>query len=120
MRVLAFVYGLISYVLFLIAFLYAVGFVESWVVPKAINAGAVGPVGTAVIINVLLLGLFGVQHSVMARPAFKEHWTKIVPKQVERSTFVLITSVLLLFIFWQWRPMTGTIWQRGRYGHGDD
>jgi protein-S-isoprenylcysteine O-methyltransferase Ste14 len=110
MRILAFIYGLVSYVLFLVAFLYAIGFVESWVVPKAINDGAVGPVGTAVIINVLLLSLFAVQHSIMARPAFKERWTKIVPEPVERSTFVLITSVLLLFIFWQWRPMTGTIW----------
>jgi protein-S-isoprenylcysteine O-methyltransferase Ste14 len=109
-RVLAFLYGLVTYGVFLLTFLYAIGFVTNLVVPKSIDTGVAGPVGQAVLVNVLLLGLFGLQHSVMARPAFKSWWTRIVPEPVERSTFVLATCVVLGVLFWQWRPILATVW----------
>ena len=109
-RVAALIYGIASYFVFFCSFLYAVAFIGDYLVPKSIDAGPVGGLGRSIVTNVLLLAAFAVPHSVMARPTFKRWWTTFVPSCCERSTYVLISSLLLILIFWQWRPITTTIW----------
>ncbi len=105
-----FLYGILSYVVFLASFLYAVGFVGELLVPKNINSGNTSGLMESVIINLLVLSLFAIQHSVMARPSFKRWWTKVIDPSMERSTYVLLTSLILFLIFWQWRPITDVVW----------
>ena len=113
-RFIAFVYGVVSYAIFFLTFLYLLGFLSNLLVPRSIDVGLAATALTALTINFALIALFGIQHTVMARPEFKKKWTKIVPTSVERSTYVLITSVILILLYWQWRPMTNqVIWEVG-------
>ena len=110
-RVATLAYGVISYLIFFAIFLYLIGFVGSGIVPKTIDSGATAPALESVLVNVGLLALFAIQHTIMARRAFKRWWTTIIPESIERSTFVLVTSLLLMAMVWQWRPMPEVIWR---------
>jgi protein-S-isoprenylcysteine O-methyltransferase Ste14 len=109
-RIFTFFYGAASYAVFLATFLYAIGFIGNFAVPKSLDSPAAGPWHTALLIDLGLLSLFALQHSVMARPAFKRILTQVVPASAERSTYVLASSLALLFLFWRWRPLGGTVW----------
>ena len=116
-RIFTFLYGAASYKAFLVAFLYAIGFIGNFAVPKSMDSPAAGSRQAALWIDVGLLLLFALQHSIMARPAFKAFFTKFVPEAAERSTYVLASSLALLFLFWQWRPLGGTVWEiQNEYG----
>jgi methanethiol S-methyltransferase len=110
-KFIAFLYGMASYLIFFVTILYAIGFVMGLGVPKNIDTGAHSSAISAVVVNLLLMTLFAVQHSVMARPRFKAWWTQYVPKPIERSTYVLFASLSLLLLFWQWRPIPEIVWQ---------
>ena len=109
-RVLAFAYGVVCYVVFLAVFVYLIGFVGDFLVPRSVDAGPQAPLTTAILVDVGLLALFALQHSVMARQGFKKRWTRLVPWHVERSTYVLAASVVLALVMWGWRPIPGQVW----------
>lgn len=109
-RLFAIGYGVTSYLVFLVAFLYAIGFVGNFVVPRTVDDAIAASTVEAVIVNLVLLSVFAVQHSVMARPAFKRWWTRYVPQPVERSTYVLLASLALFLLYWQWRTMPAVVW----------
>ena len=109
-RSIAFIYGVIAYIIFLATLLYSIGFVGNVFVPKSIDSGMEGAVVASLTINVMLLSVFALQHSIMARPAFKRVWVKIIPKPVERSTYILMTCMALILIFMFWQPVTTKVW----------
>lgn len=109
-RYLTISYGAGCYVVFLASFFYAIGFVGNLVVPRTVDHGVAASIAEAVVVNVLLLAVFAMQHSVMARPAFKRWWTRLVPNAIERSTYVLLSSLALFLLYWQWRTMPGLVW----------
>ena len=112
-RLLILFYAIVSYATFLVSSLYAVGFVGNFLVPKSIDVGGRTNLSEAIVVDLLLLGIFAIQHSIMARPAFKQWWAEIFPAACERSTYVLLSSLILLLLFWQWRPIPMPVWQIG-------
>ena len=110
-RLAILLYAIVSYAVFTVSFLYALGFVGNYVVPKSIDAGGSATVSEAIVVDLLLMSLFAIQHSVMARPAFKRWWGKFLPAACERATYVLLSSLILLLLFWQWRPIPAPVWQ---------
>ncbi|MEJ2534205.1 MAG: NnrU family protein [Gammaproteobacteria bacterium] len=110
-RTLTLLYGVLCYALFFGVFLYLVGFLANAGVPKGIDSGATTGLWPAVPVDLAMIALFGLQHSVMARPSFKQAWTRVVPRTVERSTYVLATSVVLMLLFWAWQPLPQTVWR---------
>jgi len=109
-KVLSFVYGLVNWVGFLGIFMYMIGFLGEFLVPKTVNSGIEGPMGQAILINLLLIALFGIHHSIAARPGFKKWVTQHCPQHLERSTYVLISNVFMILILWQWQPITQVVW----------
>lgn len=110
-RMLVLLYGAVCYAVFLVTFLYLVGFVGNFGVPRSVDIGPATTPGIALLVNVFLLALFGIQHSIMARLEFKKHWTRLVPKSVERSTYVLISCAVLILLFLLWRPIPVVVWE---------
>lgn len=109
-RIIVFIYGVVSYSVFFVTFLYAAGFVGNFLVPKTIDSNAEASLAQALLIDTLLLGIFALQHSIMARPGFKRILTKVIPNAAERSTYVLFSCIALILLFWLWQPIGGTIW----------
>jgi protein-S-isoprenylcysteine O-methyltransferase Ste14 len=110
-RLVILFYAIVSYAVFLVSSLYAVGFVGNYLMPKSIDVGGPTNLSEAIVVDLLLLGIFAIQHSIMARPAFKRWWAEIFPVACQRSTYVLHSSLILLLLFWQWRPIPIPIWQ---------
>jgi len=110
LRFTAFLFGGVAYLTFLFTIMYAIGFISDIAVPKAIDTGPKSGTFEAIVVNLALMALFAIQHSVMARKSFKHWWTQFIPRSVERSTYVLCASLTLLLLFWQWRPMPDLIW----------
>lgn len=109
-RILAFIYGLICYLIFFVTFIYTISFVGNLIVPKTLDSDLDGSLIKGLLIDISLIILFAIQHSLMARPSFKKWWTKIIPHPIERSTYVLMASLILLLLFWQWHSLGGIIW----------
>src|SRR5262249_12875472 len=110
-RILVLLYGVACYAVFFATFLYAIAFLGNFVIGNSIDADPTSGVGQAIAINIALLAMFALQHSIMARPAFKRWWTRFVPPTAERSTYVLFSSLALILLFWQWQPIGAVIWQ---------